>query len=407
MKRFIALFGVLLILLAACEVSSSNSQTAGLDVSALRTAAAQTVIADTNETATTSAPTATILIPTSGKSLSTNIPETSTPLRSTGPLTVSFIDVGQGDSILIQAPTGETMLIDGGEANSKSLTYLKSAGIQRIDVMVATHPHSDHIGGLVEILKTIPVGRVITNGQVTTTGVYENFLDAISTSKAKYTEVKQGDQVVLGSLIFNVLSPSNTQPTGDLNINSIVLRMVYGENSFLFTGDAQIDSENSMIASGLTLRSTFLKIGHHGSNTSSSPAFLNAVMPTVAIYSAGMGNTYGHPHASTIANLFAINSAIYGTDQNGTIVITADLKGYQVSAAQGGPRAPPTATPVFVIPPTAMPVFVIPPPQQPPSNGAPSGATARCNDGTYSYSQHRSGTCSHHGGVAQWLANLP
>jgi beta-lactamase superfamily II metal-dependent hydrolase len=170
-------------------------------------------------------PTSTILIqPTD----TANAQATSTPSNS---LRVSFIDVGQGDVILILAPDGKIMLIDGGDTNTGIIQYLQRNNVQRIDLMVATHPHSDHIGGLVQVLNAIPVAKVITNGQMDTTSTYEHFLDAISTAKAEYAEVKRGDNIALGDLNFNVLSP--TTKTGDLNHNSIVLRLVYGKVSFL------------------------------------------------------------------------------------------------------------------------------------------------------------------------------
>ena len=125
----------------------------------------------------------------------------------TQPLQVHYIDVGQGDAILIIAPDGQTMLIDGGETNTGIVQYLQSKGIQHLNLVVATHPHSDHIGGLVQVLNAIPVDKVITNGQSHTTSVYENFLDAIASAKAEYVEVKRGDTITLGSLVFNVLNP--------------------------------------------------------------------------------------------------------------------------------------------------------------------------------------------------------
>jgi competence protein ComEC len=267
-------------------------------------------------------------------------------------LTVSYIDVGQGDSILIQSPDGKSALIDGGEAGSGALQYLQSKNVTHLDLMVATHPHSDHIGGLVEVLKTIPTDRVVTNGQPHTTNVYENFLDAIAAAKAEYIEVKRGDTIPLGTLVFQVLSPVSAT-SGDLNNNSVVLRLEYGNTSFLFTGDAQTNAESGMIASGLPLKAEILKAGHHGSSTSSSPAFLAQVQPAVAVYSAGIGNSYGHPHAETIAALTAIGAKIYGTDANGTITVTTDGGKYLVNAEQAGPRAPPviiqaTQTPVII-----------------------------------------------------------
>jgi len=265
---------------------------------------------------------------------------TSTPSNS---LRVSFIDVGQGDAILILAPDGKIMLIDGGDTNTGIVQFLQRNNVQRIDLMVATHPHSDHIGGLVQVLTAIPVTKVITNGQMHTSSIYEHFLDAIAFAKAEYAEVQRGDIIALGNLSFSVLNP--TTNTGDLNHNSLVLRLDYGEVSFLFTGDADKDAEASMISAGLPLQVTILKVGHHGSRYSSSPAFLAQVKPEVAIYSAGTGNLYGHPHPETLAALAAAGARVYGTDVNGTITVITDGISYEVVTGEGGPRAPPSTAP--------------------------------------------------------------
>ncbi len=251
-----------------------------------------------------------------------------------GELQIHFIDVGQGDSILILAPDNKAMLIDGGEADSGVVQYLKSKGITHLELVVATHPHADHIGGLVQVLKTIPVAKVVTSGQPTTTKTYENFLDAITAAKAEYAEAKRGDILKFAGLTFSVLNPVNNK--GDnLNNGSVVLRLVYGKVSFLFEGDAEDKAEASMIASSVSpLQAMILKVGHHGSRSSSSPAFLALVKPEVAVYCAGAGNSYGHPHPETIAALNAIGAKIYGTDVNGTVVITTDGATYNVSASK-------------------------------------------------------------------------
>lgn len=279
--------------------------------------------------------------PTPTKSPSPTPPGSATTTALTGTLQVYFIDVGQGDAILIVAPDGKTILIDGGEADSRVLPYLKKVGLTRLDLLIATHPHSDHIGGLVQVLKSVSVAKVVTNGQPTTTKTYENFLDAIATAKAEYVEVKRGDSLRLGGLTFAVLNPSSVK-SDDLNDNSVVLRFVYGKVSFLFTGDAQSQAEAGMSVSSFSpVKANILKVGHHGSRTSSSKQFLALVKPDVAIYSAGKDNPYGHPHAETLAALFAIGAKIYGTDVNGTVVVTTDGSTYKVSPTLGQPRGPP------------------------------------------------------------------
>lgn len=271
-----------------------------------------------------------------------------TKVQSNDSLIVSFIDVGQGDAILIRSPEGLFGLIDGGEADSGIVQYLQSQGVHNLDLVVATHPHSDHIGGLIAVLNTFPTARVVTNGEMHTTATYENFLDAIATSKAEYIEVVRGNTINLGSLSFAVLNPGRIVE-GDLNRNSIVLRMAYGNTTFLFMGDANNDTEAEIIAAGLPLSADILKVGHHGSSTSTGSAFLAAVHPAVAVYSAGKGNSYGHPSAETLARLGGAGVNVFGTDVNGTIVFLVDGTGYSVqSAKQGQAQAPPTA-PITVI----------------------------------------------------------
>ncbi len=251
----------------------------------------------------------------------------SSPLPSGNPLRVHFIDVGQGDSELIQTPNGQTLLIDGGDTDTGIVQYLQSIGVQRIDLMIATHPHSDHIGGLVQVLQAFSVAKVVTNGQLDTTTIYEHFLDAITASKAAYIDIKRGDMLSLDGIDFHCLSPvATTNP--DLNENSIVLQFTYGQTKFLMMGDAGGDTESALLAANLLAKVNILKVGHHGSSTGSTPAFLNVIKPDVAIYSAGINNIYGLPDQQTISALRAAGATVYGTDQNGTIVITVNQNGY-------------------------------------------------------------------------------
>lgn len=257
------------------------------------------------------------------------------PINTTGTFQMRVIDVGQGDSILLITPNGKTMLIDGGEKNSGSLAYLKANKITHLDIMVATHPDADHIGGLVDILNsTVKIDQVVTSGYTNTTRTYEQFLDGIIASKAKYTEVHRGDTVTLDGLSFAVLSPGKTDNFQDVNNGSVVLRMTFGPTTFLLTGDAEKEAEQAMIAAGVPLQATILKVGHHGSNTSTTAPFLAKVNPQVAIYSAGVGNRYGHPHKETIDRLTKAGVRIYGTDKNGTVTVIADSKGYKITTTR-------------------------------------------------------------------------
>jgi competence protein ComEC len=248
-------------------------------------------------------------------------------------LQVHFIDVGQGDAVLILTPDGKAGLIDGGEVGSGARQYLKEIGVKRLDLIVVTHPHDDHIGGLPEIIKAIPVARVATNGQAHTTTSYENLLDAVISAKADYLEVKQGDRLELGELALQVLHPGD-KLVQNMNENSVVLRLEYGKISFLFMGDAEKGTEGRLVSERAALKSDILKVGHHGSRSSSTLPFLEAVRPSIAVYSAKSGNKYGHPHPETLHSLAAIGTRVYGTDINGTVVLTTDGNTFLTEAAR-------------------------------------------------------------------------
>jgi beta-lactamase superfamily II metal-dependent hydrolase len=240
------------------------------------------------------------------------------------------------------------MLIDGGDTNTGIVQYLQSIGVQRIDLMIATHPHSDHIGGLVQVLQAFPVAKVVTNGQLDTTTVYEHFLDAIMASKAAYIDLKRGDVLSLDGIDFHCLSPvATTNP--DLNENSIVLQFIYGQTKFLMMGDAGGDTESALLAANLLAKVNILKVGHHGSSTGSTPAFLNAIKPDVAIYSAGINNIYGLPDQQTISALRTAGATVYGTDQNGTIIITVNQSGYTTTTSKSNASVTTVLSPTEMI----------------------------------------------------------
>ena len=240
---------------------------------------------------------------------------------------VSFIDVGQGDSILVRS-RDHAVLIDGGEHSQRNavLRYLRNSGVRRLDYVVATHFHSDHIGGLVTVLRQLDIGRVVMPDATHNTVTFENFLAVIENNNIGVTFPSPGDRLQIGIIDLAVIAPPNPHPgpANNLNNTSIVLRLEHGQNSFLFAGDAEHELENWILSSGANISSTVLKVGHHGSQTSTSEAFLDAVSPRAAVISLGANNTYGHPHREVMNRLNARNILIYRTDQLGTIRMITD-----------------------------------------------------------------------------------
>lgn len=240
-------------------------------------------------------------------------------------LKVHFIDVGQADSILIQTPDGKSMLIDAGNnADGQAVvSYLKGQGVSKIDILVGTHPHEDHIGGMDNVINSFEIGQIYMPKVSHTTKTYEDVLTAISRKGLKITSPTPGSTFSLGEVRFTILAP-NSSTYEDMNDYSIVLKMEYGNTSFLFTGDAEQVSENEIIAKGYNLKADVLKVGHHGSSSSTSQAFLDKVSPKYAVIMVGSDNNYGHPHKETMDKLEAKGIPVYRTDENGTIVATSD-----------------------------------------------------------------------------------
>lgn len=249
------------------------------------------------------------------------------------PLVVHFFDVGQGDAILFQ---GEdfTILIDAGRHDRADVVpHLMRAGVHFIDLFIGTHPHADHIGQCAAVVQRFPVGEVWLSGDVHTTLTFERCLDAILESDAGYHEPRAGEVYEIGSARIEVLHPSAL--TGGFNDNSIVVRIIYGDVAFLMTGDAEALAEASMVGRGQELSAQVLKVGHHGSRTSSTEAFLRAVRPALAIYSAEKDNPYGHPHKETLRTFAALGIPLYGTDVNGTVRVGTDGREFTVFVERG------------------------------------------------------------------------
>lgn len=255
---------------------------------------------------------------------------------------VHYIDVGQGDATLVQFSDGTedyAMLIDTGNWNSSEVvSYLHAQGVKDISIIAITHPHADHIGQLSLILNEFNVDEVWMNGETTNSGVFLKALETIEDKAVDYYEPEAGDVFDIGPLEVAVLHPKSL--SGDTNNNSIAMRLQYGEISFLFTGDGEKQAESELLASGANLTATILHLGHHGSNTSTGSDFLKAVNPQVAIYSAGIDNSYGHPDADITHRIKAFGAQLYGTDTEGTILVETDGKTFKVRSQKDGTISP-------------------------------------------------------------------
>ena len=253
-------------------------------------------------------------------------------------LTAHFIDVGQADATLLQFQDEDeevNILIDTGDwTQTDAVSYLHSKNIEAIDIIAISHPHADHIGQLDKIIDAFDVTEVWMNGETVTSQVFVNALDAIESNDVDYYEPEVGEIFDVGPLQIEVLHPQAL--TSSLNNNSLVLRVTYDEISFLLTGDAEQQAEKEMVTNGTNLTSTILHMGHHGSKTSSTPDFVDAVNPEIAIYSAGLGNSYGHPDPEAIDIITKRDIPLYGTDTHGTIVVETDGKSYHVLTHEQG-----------------------------------------------------------------------
>ena len=239
-------------------------------------------------------------------------------------LVVYFLDVGQADAAILQCGD-EVIMIDGGESSDSSLIYSylsKTLGITHIDYMIATHPHADHIGGLSGALNACSVGVVYSPVTSYDSKQFSSLVKYTQKQGHELTVPEVGISFAFGDAQVQFLSPVTEY--SNINDCSIVVRITHGSNTFLFTGDAEWDAEHDMVASGYDLSATVLKVGHHGSDTSSSYVFLREVMPKYAVISCGKDNSYGHPTEGALSRLRDVGAQVFRTDMQGDVVFVSD-----------------------------------------------------------------------------------
>ncbi len=254
------------------------------------------------------------------------------PTSASGAALVAHVlDVGQGSALLLLHPEVTVLVDTGRHDRSDVVPALRARGVTAIDLLVVTHPHADHIGQFDDVMAAFPVAEVWWNGSTATSATFGRAVAALESSTAHYEEPRAPAAASVGPLTVDVVNPWPGADLRELNDASLALRFTYGAVSLLVTGDAEETAERRMAAQApQLLRSDVLVVGHHGSRTSSIPSFLDAVAPTLAVWSAGVGNSYGHPHAEVIGALGGRGITVLGTASHGTVTITTDGAGLEV-----------------------------------------------------------------------------
>lgn len=250
---------------------------------------------------------------------------TSSNVQDKNLLLVHYIDVGQADSILIQV-NNKNMLIDAGnrEDGDKVVSYLQKQGVKKLDYVIATHPHEDHIGGMSDVIKKFPIVEFYAPKKTTDTKTFENMIKALDGKKI--ITARAGVKLNLGDNVSAELLAPNKDKYEEINDYSAVLKLTYGNNKFLFMGDVEKVSEREILNSGADISADVIKVGHHGSSTSSSNEFLDKVSPKIAVISVGRGNDYGHPNKEVLEDFKKRGYTVYRTDLENTIVLQSDGK---------------------------------------------------------------------------------
>lgn len=253
------------------------------------------------------------------------IPQEEAPPSPSGNLTVHFIDVGQADCALLECD-GKFLLIDGGNVADSSLvvSYLQKMGVQQLEAVICSHAHEDHVGGLPGVLAVFPTAAVYAPTKTYSSKCFDDFLYYTDQQRLSVTIPNPGDRIILGEATIWVLGP--TKSYADPNNTSLVLRVDFGDTRFLFTGDMETDAETDLLDSGADVKADVLKVGHHGSNTSTGYRFLREVAPQWAVISVGIDNSYGHPHEEPLSRLHDAEVTVYRTDKLGTILAVSDGK---------------------------------------------------------------------------------
>lgn len=239
-------------------------------------------------------------------------------------LNVHFIDVGQADCILIES-NNQYMLVDAGNNADEDLilNYLDNLGVKRLEYVIGTHPHEDHIGSLDAVIRNYDIGKLILPEKEHTTKTFENVIDAIEEKNLKITKPKVGDEYQIGDANFIVIAP-NGDYKDELNDWSVGIKLSLEDTSFVLCGDAERDAENDILSNGIDISADVLKLGHHGSRTSSSKEFVDAVNPSFIVITCGMDNSYGHPHKETMKWLKSRGIPFFRTDMQGTIIASSN-----------------------------------------------------------------------------------